>query len=144
MTDKELRYVAGIVDGEGCIRISLHYNRSGNECYSLLLSVHMCCKAVLERLQELIGYGHIHHTRAKNKNWRDSYRWELRGKRAYNLLSQVWPILVEKKEQALLAIEFQTVFPQRQGKIVTDEINLLRKVYQQRLQELKNRNISSS
>ena len=139
MTDKELGYVAGIVDGEGTIGISYRTNRSGNGSYSLFLAVKMCNQKVVERIREFTGLGNIIHCPSYNNRWREQWRWQVNGKEAKSILDMLWPLLVEKKEQALLAIEFQTRFPQKQGKSVSEEMNNHREMYRLALKELKNR-----
>lgn len=69
------KYIAGFVDGEGCIDVQTH-----NEYVRprLRITQSESGKHVLDMLHTNFG-GHMFHRESKNSNWQDSYSWELTG-----------------------------------------------------------------
>jgi len=105
-----LSYIAGIIDGEGHIGIakSSHPNttRERTADYNLRVAVKMCDGKVIDYLFGNYN-GHVGIRPAvppRNKQ----YYWVLTCKKASELLKQLLPYLVGKKEQAELAIRFQS------------------------------------
>ncbi len=102
LTEVEKAYLAGIMDGDGCI----HVNR---KTLFLQVSVSQCDKYFLEFLQEKIGLGKVNlHAKAGTFTYkRDSYVWQINGKEAGILLETLCKYLVLKQDQAKIALEFQ-------------------------------------
>lgn len=95
-------YLAGLIDGEGCITI-LRQLRGGRYDYSLALIVQMGEPDILQYCQTTTGLGTLHHNSIKG---RGTWRWQLRKRAAAELLGQVRPYLRVKAEQADRALEF--------------------------------------
>jgi hypothetical protein len=96
MTEVEKAYAAGFFDGEGCVLIDLPRRTKG---YALRVTLAQGSKTVLLRLQAAWG-GSLS---GKEGRWRLS----LVGTTAGAFLSDIFPFLVVKREQAAIAIEFQ-------------------------------------
>jgi len=92
-----LFYLAGMIDGEGCIFIGLRYN--------LQLSITNTNKESLEFLQRQFG-GHLYFSKGPDLQWRDYGRLVWMGKVAKEVLVKVVNKLIIKREQAELAITF--------------------------------------
>ncbi len=110
MTEIELAYIAGIVDGEGCIGIYHRLDTKGNRSYQLCVQVGNTDKALIEWLHKSFGaymYEHKHYSCEKIKRKLPSFVWTIVGNQALSFLEIVHPYLRIKKEQAEIAIGFQ-------------------------------------
>jgi hypothetical protein len=102
MTDA---YVAGLIDGEGCIGILHHKN-----IYTPRVDVGMTTKAraILEMLQRAYG-GSISMQRKATARWDAAECWVLQGEAAAAFLRKVGPRLILKQEQCQIALKVQEI-----------------------------------
>ena len=102
LTKPEIAYIAGLIDGEGCIMIIKSKKYPG----SSLLQLHVTNTfyPVLEFLFNKLG-GHINHKRVQNNN-KPCWVWLIRGLRAMKVLEIVQPYLIIKKDKAIEVISF--------------------------------------
>lgn len=101
--DPRLAYVAGLIDGEGCIRIAKQSNKL---TYIAVVQLAMTEKAevVKKALLETFG-GNCYAMEFKNKNWARQWQWRINGEEACEFLEKIIPFLILKKPQALLALQ---------------------------------------
>ena len=101
--DMNAAYVAGLIDGEGCI----HLDATGRT-YKARVSVGMSAPALplLQSLQEEWG-GTLYQARKANDRWAAAYTWHLTSESAEALIRAVRPYLRLKVKQADLALEVQ-------------------------------------
>lgn len=94
-----LEYLAGLVDGEGCIR--LHPSNKGKyRKYYPRLQVTNTYKPILDMLVDQYG-GAIHSAKTPQKEgWKIKHDWRLTGDKARELLNQLLPYLIIKQEKA--------------------------------------------
>lgn len=99
-----LDYLAGLVDGEGCIR--LHPSNKGKyRKYYPRLQVTNTYKPIIDLLVEQYG-GACHSSRNKNKpGWATKHDWRLTGDKARELLTELLPLLIIKKETAIRVLQ---------------------------------------
>ncbi len=99
-----LAYAAGIIDGEGCIRVSRH-NPQGNrgilEIYVSNTNEWLCYW-----LQSQFG-GNVYTQKSINPLWKRAYRWRLASNYALEFLRLILPYLQIKKQHAEIVIKFQ-------------------------------------
>ena len=104
-------YLAGVIDGEGSIFISrINNKRSGNVWYRLQLScamtdpeaIQLLCKTFTPNTKQYIYRG------GRQKGYKPVYQWLTTGDMAMTILKEIEPYLTVKKNQAKLAIKFQT------------------------------------
>lgn len=116
-----LCYIAGIIDGEGTIRIhkSKPYfkNKHKNCSYSAGIGVGMVEKIIPELLKESFG-GSVQEECVPER--RSIWRWQVSGRMSvYKILEELVPYLIVKREQALAVMEFcrdwHTPFSRQQG-----------------------------
>ena len=113
MEETEWAYLAGFIDGDGSIGILTHPRKSrGNRMHmtpriTLTNRSHLVMQWAKERLGSV-----IHATKPKEGNLRargTSYRIEWRGmKKAQQILPNIIPYLIIKKERAETVMEFVT------------------------------------
>ena len=96
----DISYIAGFVDGEGCISI---YGLK-----DVRLSIVNTNLEILKDIQEYFGYGQI---RKKSRTPKDkvrkvAYTYEVWGRQTQKILEQLLPYLRQKQRQAQVALEF--------------------------------------
>jgi len=145
---EEIAYIAGLFDGEGCVniyKIDTPKTYAGGERkkyprYELTTSIYNCNKDVLSWLHETFGgYLQTRHRYKKPEQvelgkWKKSYAWKLSANQAKMFLEMIVANMRIKKQQAQLAIEFQTARSKKRNRcnpITPQENNLFRKCWEQ-------------
>jgi hypothetical protein len=106
------KYIAGFVDGEGCI--DFQQTKLTNGYFILAPRVRVALSEpgldVLKNLQNSFGGSIIKRNRkSSNPNWADAYSWELTGyKKVCMFLRNFVKHLIIKKEQARLLLWMET------------------------------------
>jgi hypothetical protein len=119
----KLSYLAGIIDGEGCITIRRIINKTQSENYLLSVQIGMYDKEPIELIVSILG-GSISKS---GKLW----KYYSYGDEALNILRELYPYLLVKKEEALIGIAFQTSLINRKGHTLSeDEIAYKRVCYE--------------
>jgi len=103
------KYVAGLIDGEGCIDLQHIYHREypDKHYYTPRLRVTLVesCKFVLELLQNNYGGSYqIANRSFENPVWQNSVTWVIQGKKIRPFLQNIVNHLLIKKEQARFCI----------------------------------------
>lgn len=114
-------YVAGLIDGEGCIAIF----ESKNRTYYHSVTVGMTSKAlpILDQLKQKYG-GTMTKTREATERWDAAHAWAVFGDEATSVLREIQPHLVLKEEQARIALkvaEIKASLPARWTKPDADQ-----------------------
>lgn len=129
MTDADLGWTAGIIDGEGCISAYGQKRRDHpGKIWSLRLTVGNTDIRMLYHLQELWG-GNIKRMakpRIPEKH-RQAYQWNVCGPEMCRVLRAVREELVVKGEQADLALQFGVLLNSSGSTCKVEEDNLLRR-----------------
>lgn len=99
-------YLAGLLDGEGCIRVTGAFDRikSRSVSHSLNVRVSNTSDALIAWLLREVG-GSVNRLSMKGRE-RPCYEWSLYGKNAVAFLEAVRPYLIVKRGQCDLALEF--------------------------------------
>ena len=138
-------YMAGLVDGEGCICIQMilpeqhfkYYRKyRPSPQYQLKISIDMCSLDCLKKAQGVFG-GKITSREREGTRFK-IYHWYLFSLNAANALKKMLPYLQEKKQQAITAIDFQKIIKHHSGrKPLTSEEIADRHKYFLRIKEQK-------
>jgi hypothetical protein len=108
MTDVDLAYLAGIVDGEGYIGLTRH-----GKGYYLALAVNTTSIRLAEWILNTTGYGNKVQTRdektpsVRNRNRQPTHEWRVYGRQAAQIIRLLQPYLKVRDNQGRLASEFQ-------------------------------------
>lgn len=122
LTETEAAYIAGIIDGEGCI--SIQKVRSGNAkiasagyAYRGCVAVKMTDESLVRWFQEVTGLGSAIKAQVPSGNRRQAWAWTCWSKQALALLNRVRPHLRLKGAQAdnLAAFQYGMRFGGRQA-----------------------------
>lgn len=101
LTDTQLAYTAGIVDGEGCI--SVHRQKRS---HTIRVHVTNTNADLIARLLDWFG-GHVYASIRKNPRHKDAFVWEVSALQAGIFLQQILPFLFLKRAQAEVVLELQ-------------------------------------
>lgn len=97
----DVAWAAGIIDGEGFIG----FGRSGNY-FSPILSVNNTNKPLLFRLKQIFGgMGNTGSYKQYGRN-KQAHWWRTTNTHAINVIKQLYPYLLVKKQQAKYMLEF--------------------------------------
>jgi hypothetical protein len=98
-------YVAGLIDGEGCIRLQVS---KATYRASVWVGMTEVALPLLTNLREEWG-GSLYRLRPATERWSAAWTWVVHGTNAGTLLRVVQPYLQLKQEQARLALEVETI-----------------------------------
>lgn len=119
----ELSYLAGIIDGEGCINI-VKYHKENRYRYRLQVRVINTSKELVEWIKENFG-GYV--TSRERKGYRLIYEWGIFNTQAEELLEDILEYLIIKKPQANVALDFRATLGKtqyRQGGLSLELIDM--------------------
>ena len=108
LSETEKGYLAGIIDGEGCISMNRHIKKGAAPVYRLFVQISNTSPALKKWLDEHFPKKTYwwKTTHFKRQQWRDCYHWILSGNRQVMVFCrEIAPYLVIKKEQAELVAQ---------------------------------------
>ena len=139
-------YFAGIIDGEGCVRIGWgNYRADGERTRKGFLQVGNTSKALVEWLKANVG-GNYYVDTANRATAKTVYVWQINCRDAAKALRKALPYLVIKREQAKLLISFaQTLAqPQSLGKAgLPDVVHSVREILAQAMYSLNMKGVAA-
>jgi hypothetical protein len=105
----DLAWLAGIIDGEGSIFIMKQKRKDRERMYNYILrvSVQSSDKVMAFECMKITKEGATMDTPTKKENQSNTYKWQVSGRKAAQILEQLLPFLRVKKDQAEAAILFQ-------------------------------------
>lgn len=107
LSKSDLSYIAGIIDGEGCITILKRKRLNEKIFYILSLSIGNTEIKLLKWILKNVG-GHICKRPTQYKKYyRRYWIWTMYANNVASLLNKVMPYLIIKSKQAKIAISFQ-------------------------------------
>lgn len=93
-------YIAGIIDGEGCVRVCRKTTKNGGS-YQAFVCVTNSNEALLYWLKEVTEIGCVYkYKKSAKKNWKLVHRFQVVSQNACDLLRSILPYLKIKKEVA--------------------------------------------
>ena len=132
----ELAYLAGLIDGEGCIMMRRDGRRRIHQ-YTLALVVTNEHKGTLEWCSSLFG-GYIYDQSQTQQHHKKIYNWTINSTAAHAVLVAVIPYLQIKKDQAQLVIDhWASIRPGLASEIKTQDLAERRHFVWEKLRELK-------
>ena len=133
MTETEKAYLAGMIDGEGCITISCSKDRYF-AMFIVLTGTHL---GHIKHCAEIVGAGSMRSVK-KEFPHADMHNWIVSSTEAQEFLEAILPYLFLNKEQAEVAIKFQReVSLDKYNKYLSKSVIKKRKAYLDHLQQLK-------
>jgi len=148
-----LSYIAGFVDGEGCITIIKHntHSKAGGKSphYQSAVAIAMTDPRVLEIIQKNFGGSLRKRDKSaswKKKHWKQVYHWSIVAQQAIPFIKAIRPYLILKAEEADIAIELQQHIIDRRKDMyggkrgrnpLSDEVLAHRESLRQKIRNLK-------
>lgn len=103
---EEASWLAAMIDTEGTIGTRYSkYTKNRRGSIAPYITVNNSCKALVDKCYQLTKLGTIRKDTAKTNF--DMWRWEVTHNRAISIIGEVYPYLIQKKEQAKVAIALQ-------------------------------------
>lgn len=143
MKEIQKAYLAGIVDGEGCISINKTRNKSvrhKHPYYQVRLRVAMTTYEPIQSIQTWCG-GIVSLTKRKGSR-KPIYEWLLLNDKAINVLKLIKPYLLLKQKQTEIVINFRDYYHTHSGYGRAEtpiEVSILREEYFQQMKQLNKR-----
>ena len=142
VSDLDCAYAAGIIDGEGCIRLNIRKapKRAGVGQITLLVHVTNTALVMLEWLNARWP-APIHYIKAKEeRNCKAQGQWTLTANNALHFLDDIAPYMVVKREQLKVGRRFQR-YLQRGGRHRSEKLLAIQMKFALRLKELNHRGL---
>lgn len=105
-------WLSALVDGEGCITILACSSPHGSgDSYPPVLQVRMCDAEPLVKAAQITGYGTASPKQSppSQGGQRGSYQWRIHASRATQIIAEIYPYLLVKRKQAVIAWNHQRV-----------------------------------
>ena len=128
METTRIAYLAGLFDGEGCIRINRAMSKKtlatmerATPDYDLAVHMTNQCLEVIEPFKENWG-GYVYANKRDNR--KICFQWILYGRKAEEMIRLLQPYLIIKREKAILALEYQKYYisTKSSGKLKPKEV----------------------
>lgn len=131
-TEVELAWVAGIIDGEGCIYITRNLPGKNSQCltvrHHVAVKVTMGHEPTIDRVLAIAGVGTKQNHVSRGPRINASWSWIVASRKAESFLHEVRPYLYTKAAEADVALEFLALPLAKQGgrggNMITDPATL--------------------
>ena len=114
LTNEELAYAAGIIDGEGHIMICKWRMELSKKYKCVSPTFYLRC-GMTNTEEKMVDFFYNRWGASKKKRdrthrnpkWKICYEWTIQSRMAMEFLKEIYPYLITKKEKARIAIDFQ-------------------------------------
>ena len=133
VTEKDLAWLAGLSDGESCVRIEKKKGKRGTFVnYRLAFEINMVHKETILRIFDILKVGSIFKKTSKNPKARISWVWKVNCSNAKIVLKLLYPYVVTKKKEFEIALQFINLLRTDKSnvtKFTKEEMKLREKLY---------------
>ena len=129
LTETEKAYIAGFLDGEGCITI-FKRNRYKVPLYVPSIQITNTNQEILKWIKLKVRKGRIIKLKGESRKsfWKDTYRWILTNRKdMFEFLKMIFPYLQVKEKQAFIIFQFK----REQNPLSNEKRIIKEKLYQQ-------------
>ncbi len=116
VSDTDAAYLAGLIDGDGCVKICKRTRGFNHPQYDLQVDISNDALSVLSEFKSLFNLGNVSSYEGGTFRKTMRHRWILCGQEATLLLERILPYLRIKQSEAELGIAFQSIRPGRGSK----------------------------
>ena len=108
LTEGDAGYVAGIVDGEGCLTSFITRQKS-DRWWTCRYFIQVIAKEQepIQWLKEVTGVGYVFQRKRQHKGWQDLWGWRADNHVACAVIRQIMPYLKIKRRQAEIFLEIE-------------------------------------
>jgi len=115
LTDRQIGYFAGIIDGEGHIRIS-RSRQKGGDYYAPLIGITNTDKSLIDKCMNIFKSGRFHHKKRVSPKHKTAFVYVIASvKGVKQILTQIVDELTVKKKRAEIVLEFIKVKEAKTG-----------------------------
>jgi len=119
LTCVERGYLAGILDGEGCLQIIKDKRRVGFGRLRPYVYIASNTLELLKKIQKMLGSGSIYERKKQKPNHKIGYTLvTYRMKDMYMMLKEVFPFMIVKRRHAELILEFLDIRKLQTRKVI--------------------------
>jgi len=138
LKSEQLAYAAGLIDGEGCLTISVRRPEGRRKAvhHCVRLSIGMTHLPVLRRLRSWFG-GQISPVKKQKTFHKQAHEWRLWSNQALDCIEQLLPYLVVKRAEARVFLQYKKWRRRRGAKDLPKEIVQARESLRFELMRLK-------
>lgn len=144
LPDVERAYAAGLIDGEGCIRITSRGKDGGTTFrqgqYTLMVEVTNTDNGMIQWLLDRFGGSVSYAKEDVGQNKKEKWHWRVAANKALYCLDAIWPYIRTKKRQAKLGRRFQR-YAQYAGRAASPKCQSLHERFYQELRALNKRGV---
>jgi len=137
----KLAYLAGIVDGEGCISLRRHTQKNRRPTWDIRIYVVSTDKVLIDWLKENFGGLTYFRNSKKNPHWKTKHEWIISKKQLTPVLHAILPYLVIKKEHCELAIKFRDTYTGKRHWRIPEELSIIRHQCFESIKKLNHRTL---
>jgi hypothetical protein len=145
LPDVACAYAAGLIDGEGSIRITSRGKSGGltfrQGQYTLIVEMTNTDHGMIKWMREHFGGNVSYSPEKKDRNSKAKWHWRVAADKALYCLDAIWPYIRTKKRQAQLGRRFQR-YTQYAGRAVTPKRQKLHERFYQEFRVLNKRGLS--
>lgn len=104
LSPTELGWVAGLLEGEGCFTDASTVQKGKEYRYSRI-QLNMTDEDVMRKFVKMVGIGRLSgpHGYATKTNWKPRWTWTVRHKDAKDLMTEILPLMGERRSEAIRA-----------------------------------------
>jgi hypothetical protein len=135
----KLAYLAGIIDGEGCISLRCRIIDDLSPKWDIRVYVVSTDKILIDWLQSNFGGLTYSRNSKKNPHWKTKHEWIISKKQIVPVMHAILPHLVIKKEHCELAIKFRDTFDRKTSRLIPKDLSLIRHDCFKRMKKLNHR-----
>lgn len=144
LSDVDRAYAAGIIDGEGCIRITTRGLRGGTGFRqgqrTLMVEVTNTDHGMIQWLRQRFGGSVSYFKENAELNRRERWHWRIAANKALYVLDAIWPYIRTKRRQAKLGRRFQR-YAQYVGRPATPKLQAVHERFYNELRVLNRRGV---
>lgn len=111
--NNQIVWAAGIIDGEGCIRIQQRQPTPNNGLISpsctLVVRVKMSHQKTVEKLRDIFDIGYLGKESRKCTKGKTMYIWSAYGDGAIEILRSIYPFCITKEKEIFIALEWASL-----------------------------------
>lgn len=139
LNEPEKAYIAGFLDGDGCIcmfaKVPKNKQHRRSLHYSFTVTIGNTDSEIIQYLFSKFG-GSMYKRKKTRKNWRVFQYWRICDRHASAFLKMIYPYLRIKRKQAEIIIKFRNEV-RHSGTMLSPEILQKRETYRKQLASLK-------
>ena len=128
MSEVESAYIAGMIDGDGCLSIGRQTNTS--DSYRIVIKIVQKDRQTLDWIHEHTGVGHINVQKSYSAHQHGAIYWQYQitsHKDVVGLLERIYPYTVTKKRRCELVYHLGSNMQHHGGSTLTDDQRKWRK-----------------